>query len=48
MAIDKLPTVFSDENKSTKAAKAAEEKQVNELYAEIGQIVNTLRRLCNK
>jgi len=48
MAIDKLPTLFSDEHKAARAARANEEKKVEELYAEIGRLTTQLSWLKKK
>lgn len=48
MAIDKLPTLFSDEHKTAMAARAADDKKVNELYSEIGRLTTQLTWLKKK
>lgn len=45
-AISKLPSVFSDDSKA--AEKTAQEKKVNELYAEIGRLTTQLTWLKKK
>lgn len=45
-AISKLPNIFSDDRKT--ADNAAQEKKVNELYAEIGRLTTQLKWLKKK
>jgi transposase-like protein len=45
-AISNLPNIFSDDRKM--ADKAAQEKKINDLYAEIGQLTTQLKWLKKK
>jgi putative transposase len=46
MAISQLPNIFSDDRKT--ADKIAQEKKVNDLYAEIGRLTTQLKWLKKK
>lgn len=47
-ALEGLPVLFEDERKSEKALKEAHERQVQELYAEIGRLTTQLNWLQKK
>jgi len=44
-AIEKLPQVFTDENKTVNAMKTDYEKQIEDLYAEVGRLTTQLNWL---
>lgn len=48
IALKGLPSLFNDEARVAKAAEAAHEKQLEELYAEIGRLTTQLRWLEKK
>ena len=48
MAIEKLSEVFEDERKNEQAQKAEHEREVRELYAEIGKLSTQLNWLKKK
>ena len=48
IALKGLPSLFSDDRKAVEAIKAANEQQVNELYAEIGRLTTQLAWLKKK
>ena len=47
-AIEKLPDVFDDEHKDEKALKSEHDRQLKELYAEIGKLSTQLAWLKKK
>jgi transposase-like protein len=47
-ALDNLPKLFEDENKSERERQAEHERQVNELYSEIGRLTTQLNWLKKK
>lgn len=47
-ALENLPKLFEDENKSERAGQAEHERQVNELYREIGRLTTQLNWLNKK
>jgi transposase-like protein len=47
-ALENLPKLFEDENKSERAQQAEHERQVNELYSEIGRLTTQLNWLKKK
>ena len=47
-ALEGLSTLFEDEHKTEKALRAAHEKELNELYAEIGRLTSQLNWLKKK
>lgn len=47
-ALDNLPKLFEDENKSERDRRAERERQVNELYSEIGRLTTQLNWLKKK
>jgi transposase-like protein len=47
-ALEGIPKVFEEEHKSEKALKAMHERQLQELYAEIGRLNTQLTWLKNK
>lgn len=40
--LERLPNLFEDEHKTEKAMQAAHERELNELYAEIGRLTTQL------
>ena len=48
MALRGLPSLFTDESQAAKQAEAEHEKQLAELYAEIGRLTTQLRWLEKK
>jgi len=44
-ALENLPRLFEDENKGERAGQAEHERQVNELYREIGRLTTQLNWL---
>jgi transposase-like protein len=48
LAIEKLSDIFEDERKSEKAQKAEHERELKELYAEIGKLSTQLNWLKKK
>ena len=47
-ALEGLSTLFEDERKTEKALRAAHERELNELYAEIGRLTSQLNWLKKK
>jgi len=47
-ALENLPKLFEDENKGERAGQAEHERQVNELYREIGRLTTQLNWLKKK
>jgi len=47
-ALENLPKLFEDENKSEHERQAEHERQVNELYSEIGRLTTQLNWLKKK
>ena len=47
-ALEELPRLFEDERKTEKALRAAHERELNELYAEIGRLTTQLTWLKKK
>ena len=47
-AMENLPKLFEDENKGERARQAEHERQVNELYSEIGRLTTQLNWLKKK
>ena len=47
-AIDGLPNVFADEQRATRELKAAHERELDELYTEIGRLTTQLAWLKKK
>jgi putative transposase len=47
-ALDNLPKLFEDENKGERDRQAEHERQVNELYSEIGRLTTQLSWLKKK
>jgi len=47
-ALENLPRLFEDENKGERAGQAEHERQVNELYREIGRLTTQLNWLKKK
>jgi transposase-like protein len=47
-ALEGLSTLFEDEHKTEKALRVAHEKELNELYAEIGRLTSQLNWLKKK
>ena len=47
-ALDNLPKLFEDENKGGRDRQAEHERQVNELYSEIGRLTTQLSWLKKK
>jgi transposase-like protein len=47
-ALEKLPKLFEDENKGERARQAEQERQMNELYNEIGRLTTQLNWLKKK
>lgn len=47
-ALENLPKLFEDENKGERAGQAEHERQVNELYREIGRLTTQLNWLNKK
>jgi transposase-like protein len=47
-ALEGLPSLFSPEDKAARALKAAHERQVQDLYAEIGRLTTQLAWLKKK
>ena len=47
-ALEKLPDIFEDERKDEKAQKAEHERELKELYAEIGKLSTQLNWLKKK
>ena len=47
-ALEGLPNLFEDELKTEKALRAAHERELNELYAEIGRLTTQLNWLKKK
>lgn len=47
-ALENLPKLFEDENKGERARRAEHERQVNELYSEIGRLTTQLNWLKKK
>lgn len=47
-ALEGLPNLFEDERKTEKALRAAHERELNELYAEIGRLITQLTWLKKK
>ena len=47
-ALENLPKLFADENKDEHARQAEHERQVNELYSEIGRLTTQLNWLKKK
>ena len=47
-ALENLPKLFEDENKGERAHEAEHERQVNELYSEIGRLTTQLNWLKKK
>ncbi len=47
-AVENLPKLFEDENKSERERQAEREHQVNELYSEIGRLTTQLNWLKKK
>lgn len=47
-ALQRLPELFSSEGKAADASKTAHEKEVNDLYAEIGRLTTQLAWLKKK
>jgi putative transposase len=47
-ALENLPKLFEDENKSDRTRQAEHERQVNELYGEIGRLTTQLNWLKKK
>lgn len=47
-ALENLPKLFEDENKGERAREAEHERQVNELYSEIGRLTTQLNWLKKK
>ena len=47
-ALENLPKLFEDENKSERDGQAEHERQLNELYSEIGRLTTQLNWLKNK
>ncbi len=47
-ALENLPKLFEDENKGERARQAEHERQVNELYSEIGRLTTQLNWLKKK
>ena len=47
-ALEELPTLFEDERKTGKDLRAAHERELNELYAEIGRLTTQLNWLKKK
>jgi len=47
-ALENLPRLFEDENKGERARQAEHERQVNELYNEIGRLTTQLNWLKKK
>jgi transposase-like protein len=47
-ALENLPKLFEDENKSEREHQAEQERQTNELYSEIGRLTTQLNWLKKK
>ena len=47
-ALEGLPNLFEDDRKTEKALRAAHERELNELYAEIGRLTTQLNWLKKK
>jgi putative transposase len=47
-ALENLPKLFEDENKGERTRQAEHERQVNELYSEIGRLTTQLNWLKKK
>ena len=47
-ALERLPNLFEDEHKTEKALQAAHERELNELYAEIGRLTTQLNWIKKK
>jgi len=47
-ALEKLPQIFTDENKTVNAMKSDYEKQIEDLYAEVGRLTTQLNWLKKK
>jgi transposase len=47
-ALENLPKLFEDDNKSERDQQAEQEKQVNELYSEIGRLTTQVNWLKKK
>jgi len=47
-ALENFPKLFEDENRSTQERQAEQERQVNELYSEIGRLTTQLNWLKKK
>jgi transposase-like protein len=48
IALKRMPDLFSDEQKAVAAVKGSYERQINELYAEIGRLTTQLGWLKKK
>lgn len=48
LALEKFPDIFEDERKDAKAQKAEHERELKELYAEIGKLTTQLSWLKKK
>ncbi|MCF8011619.1 MAG: transposase [Clostridiales bacterium] len=47
-ALENLPQLFSDQNKTIETVKSEYEKQINDLYAEVGRLTTELSWLKKK